>query len=406
MIPPPSSRFALAATAWAAAAFASADDPSAITSRDDNYIYGARFTSEPFEDDIMIAIDRCESDLTCAGISLSPNGTVSGTRLYAHSFVGPHGTDKTYETRKKAFTYHGGKITGGAAMRIEERGIPLTEAKRFCESDPDCVAFTYPARSLMGLNDLPNVTFVSTLTGFRAAGDGGGDGDGNAPESGSESDSGSGSDSDGDWRTYVSNDPARSSRVSGEVLTYDEGASRRPYRGCCDRTDLPPISEVSAADDLERISCDLSREEFFLRYESRRRPVMLVGCEEGWPAVDSGAWNPETLVGRFGNDTRWRARMGEREEGGLTISADEDYNRVRWGDIVEAMQSDRPYYVFDQLGDPEAKVIDDEYDDPKPVKGGDLYGKLPHFMGPLRWFNVGPRNTGTRAHTVRELDPL
>ena len=66
-------------------------------------------------------------------------------------------------------------------MLIEERCISLTEANSFFESDLDCVSFTYIARSLMGMNDLPNVAFVSTLTGFREAEDGDGDGDGNAP---------------------------------------------------------------------------------------------------------------------------------------------------------------------------------------------------------------------------------
>ena len=60
------------------------------------------------------------------------------------------------------------------------------------------------------------------------------------------------------------------------------------------------------------------------------------------------------------------------------------------GGHCRAILSDRPYYMFDQLGNTEAKVVDDEYDDPKAVTVGDLYNKLTHFMVPLRWLNVGP----------------
>mmetsp|Transcript_7913 Transcript_7913/g.23413 ORF Transcript_7913/g.23413 Transcript_7913/m.23413 type:complete len:393 (-) Transcript_7913:1455-2633(-) len=358
-----------------ATATAAADSSSSSSSSSLPPIYTARFTSGPVEAEILQFVEKCESSISCAGVSIDPKGTIAdGGRLYRHSFVGPYRSSKTYETRKKDFTYHRGEVrispSGEEVIEVRE-DVTVAQAKDVCKSLlSDCVAFTYPVRSLTNLDRPPKVTFVSEVREF-------------IPSMFDE------------WRTYVINDPAREGRIKvPDQLRYDRRVAANPYRTCCKGEDIPPMEEVVKVDTLERISCDISREEFFLKYELPRRPVMLVGCGKDWPAVKEQKWLPRNLAPRFGNRTVWRARIGGEER-----LNNEDYNHnARWGDVTEAMLTGKPYYIFDQLYDPEAKIIDDEYEDPKPVQGGDLFQKLPYFNGPLRWFCVGPGGTGTMSH--------
>jgi hypothetical protein len=39
-------------------------------------------------------------------------------------------------------------------------------------------------------------------------------------------------------------------------------------------------------DNIPRISCDLPEDEFVNKYLNKREPVMLVGCQDKWPAKD------------------------------------------------------------------------------------------------------------------------
>mmetsp|Transcript_7910 Transcript_7910/g.23401 ORF Transcript_7910/g.23401 Transcript_7910/m.23401 type:complete len:801 (-) Transcript_7910:34-2436(-) len=362
------------------AGLAQSDSSSFSSSSSVPPIYTARFTSVPFEADLLQFVEKCESSISCAGVSIEPKGDIAdGGRLYRHSFVGSYRTSKTYETRKKDFTYHRGEVrispSGEEVIEVRE-DVTVAQAKDVCKSLlSDCVAFTYPVRSLTNLDRPPKVTFVSEVREF-------------IPSMFDE------------WRTYVINDPAREGRIKvPDQLRYDRRVAANPYRTCCKGEDIPPMEEVVKVDTLERISCDISREEFFLKYELPRRPVMLVGCEKDWPAAKEQKWLPKTLATRFSNDTGvWRARVGWGED----MEYDEDYNHnVRWQQIAERMRSGEPYYLFDKLFNPEAKMIEDEYEDPKPVQGGDLYEKLSYFDGPLKWFNVGPGGTGTQSH----LDP-
>lgn len=340
---------------------------SLLSSRD---IYDGPFTSSPRDDDLLHAIQSCDSSVSCAGISLASNGTVESHTIYEHAFVGQYATPKTHETGKP-YTYHRGRITGGHVLSVET-DLTLRDAKRYCTDHTDCVAFTYPVWSLSGLNYLPNVTFVSSLEEFQP-------------------------DELDEYRSYVSNNVTRTANgvVNADALPYDEEVAKRPYRGCCTKTEVPTMAEVEAADSMPRISCNISREEFFLKYEVPRKPVMLVGCDEEWPARTE--WTYDKLAPRFANSSKWRARLGGKTE---------SYSKTRWDVLANAMREDKPFYIFDQLVHPEGKTLEKDYIDPVPMRGGNLFQEMNDrgifWAGPLRWFCIGKFGSGTKSH----IDPF
>jgi hypothetical protein len=42
--------------------------------------------------------------------------------------------------------------------------------------------------------------------------------------------------------------------------------------------------EIQSFDPIEKISCQISKEEFFQQFVETRSPVILIGCQENWPA--------------------------------------------------------------------------------------------------------------------------
>ena len=335
-------------------------------------LYEGPFTSQPREDDLLHAIHTCDHSVTCAGISLATNGTVESHTIYEHSFVGPLATSKTHVS-DKPYTFHRGRITAGKIVAADVTGLTLRDAKEMCTAHDDCVGFTYPLWSLTDLNHLPNVTLFSTLEDFE-------------PDGGLD-----------EYRSYVSNDPERTAlTVDANLLSYDEKLTKRPYSGCCKKTEVPTMEEVEKADTvMPRISCNISREEFFLKYEVPRKPVMLVGCDEEWPARTE--WTYDKLAPRFANESKWRARLGGKSE---------SYSKIKWEVLANAMRENRPFYVFDQLMHPEGKNVELDYVDPAPMRGGNLYAEMNSrgimWAGPLRWFCIGKFGSGTKSH----IDPF
>ena len=378
---------------------------------------------------IREALEVCDSDLGCAGISIESKFDErkddDGTYLYRHTFLngknytdgnlgadlicGPsnkrHGGgdcevianakllgDRTHLTAftNKAYAFHRGRIIGGEIITTKKKKLTVAQAKDCCTSAiaPDCVAFTFPVWSKTDLNTVPNVTFYSTATTFeRSKVRGGVD----------------------EWRSYVSTDPGRSQHVQENILddvdmelgkhnigdwTHAERA--RLFGTCCnEKTDhggYPSINAVAEADSLPRIACNLTRQAFYEQYEIPRRPVMLTGCADTWPAMTG--WTYDKLTARFSNSSHWRARIGDGPE---------NYqNGVEWREIAHRMKNDLRFYVFDQLEDEEAKTLENDYEIPDPIKGADLYAEMKkrgHFFeGPLRWFALGQLGSGTQPH--------
>mmetsp|Transcript_14596 Transcript_14596/g.30708 ORF Transcript_14596/g.30708 Transcript_14596/m.30708 type:complete len:780 (+) Transcript_14596:290-2629(+) len=329
------------------------------------------YTARPDQEvSLREAQELCDLDLSCAGITSLPDPKKNGTnRILAHSFL-PIVMNETYKSPKH-FTFHAGKVKDSNILEVRHGDMSVGEAKDYCHDRLNCVAFFHPVYNpTLELSNPDNITFVSSIESFEP-------------------------DSRDEWRTFVANDLSRANSVNHSSLSYSEIVSvEHPFKSCCTKTEIPTIEQIQAVDTLERISCDISRKDFFENYEKRRKPVMLVGCNKDWKAQDR--WSYEKLIPRFDNSSTWRATIGNNEK------LKED---VAWSDIASSMVQNSPFYIFDQLDHKEGKKLEEDYEWPGPIQGGDLYGSLndfPEDYGSKRWFCVGTGGTGTDPH----MDPL
>ena len=56
---------------------------------------------------------------------------------------------------------------------------------------------------------------------------------------------------------------------------------------CCKSSDLhQDIQNLvpSSKDNIERISCDITKKSFLINYVQKRQPVILEACQKTWPA--------------------------------------------------------------------------------------------------------------------------
>jgi len=314
-------------------------------------------------DSIEEAKEECDNHVSCAGISSIYDDSMNDTLLYAHSFLPQDiDTEQTYHSSRN-FTIHSGLVHRGDILLRSHDGMTIPEAKIYCQYHQTCVAFTYPVHS-MDLNAPDNIVFVSSINGF--------------------SDDGLGK-----WRTYISNDLNKAKYVNETSIEYNDS----PYPVCCEEKETPTMEDIRALDTMERISCNISREEFYEKYEKTRTPVILVGCDEHWKAKER--WTIDKLMPRFSNDTKWRAE----------IEDDEDNSRdfVTWGEIVDRRATNRDFYIFDNefQSREENKQLEEDFECPGPLQGADVYGHLKDFRtidAYFRWFLVAPRGTGSFPH--------
>ena len=347
--------------------FASADDsiPSHLAAP-----YSAK------SDDLLKAEDAlwdCESNPACAGLTAK-----DGHARYMHSFI-PDDSCSTYpwETlrSKKKFVLHRGRAisesSGGRGVLDIVSGMSVDDAISRCSSLDDCAGLTFPVKSdhLLFPNNITLVSYVSFVEG--------------SP--------------DDMWRTYLSNRPERAHRIDhtrgGVKLDQDLFNAAVSFGTCCKRHDansdrIPTTDDIRAMDKLERISCDISREDFEKQYERKRRPVILVGCDENWPAKEQ--WTFKKLAKRFDRSTLWRTGMDQT---------------MKWEEIIIEMIMEGNFYLFDTLVSEHAKTLLKDYTTPNPFRNIDLYRDLKHFPEddgePLRWFTMGTKYTGTFPH----IDP-
>ena len=356
--------------------FASADDsiPSHLAAP-----YSAK------SDDLLKAEDAlwdCESNPACAGLTAK-----DGHARYMHSFI-PDDSCSTYpwETlrSKKKFVLHRGRAisesSGGRGVLDIVSGMSVDDAISRCSSLDDCAGLTFPVKSdhLLFPNNITLVSYVSFVEG--------------SP--------------DDMWRTYLSNYPERAHRIDhsrgGVKLDRDLFFAAVSFGTCCKRHDansdrIPTTDDIRAMDKLERISCDISREDFEKQYETKRRPVMLVGCDENWLARER--WTFEELAERFDNNTRWRVELDIPGNDGETIR-----EAVKWKHIVKWMSTGKRFYIFDELKSSHSKVLLEDYTTPGPFHNIDLHRHLfqfPYEDGPMRWFAMGTKYSGSLAH----IDP-
>ncbi len=155
---------------------------------------------------------------------------------------------------------------------------------------------------------------------------------------------------------------------------------------------LPPKEEMGALDDIERIPCNsISVETFQERFEVPAKPVILVGCDQNWPAKKK--WTFEELAGRFDSNGGWRVVH-------LEDSSHDQDDRIPWSRVVDAMDSNLEFYVFDNLNTTHGKTLEEDYVVP-PFFLHDQFQYFTDFpldYGPMRWFALGSKNSGTYTH--------
>merc|ERR1712151_363575 len=260
---------------------------------------------------------------------------------------------------------HSGRIKRGVVLFRGHDGMTVPEAKTYCLHHPNCVAFTYPVHS-MNITSPDNITFVSSINSF--------------------SDNGL-----GEWRTYISNDLNKAKYINETSIEYND----LPYPVCCNEKEAPSIKDIEAVDTFERISCNISREEFYEQYEKTRTPVMLVGCDEHWAAKER--WTIDKLIPRFTNTSKWRCELHDQD------ATDYDHDTVPWNEIIDRAMTNRDFYIFGNefLAREENRQLLDDFECPGPFQGADIYGHLKDFHPPggkYLWFMVAPRGTGSFPH--------
>ena len=357
-------------------------------------VYG-NFVSESYHvESVHSAIEWCEDLLSCAGVSyrLVNNNSLgddddNSTQFEAisHAFVAstdagvPVPVNENWETylSNKTFVFQPGRVVSSKVLTdivFDKNSLTIAQAKKLCLEHPRCIAFTFATHST-SLTGFEEIEFVGSVDHVV---------DNELDE----------------WRTFVVNDPLKAANlVNLTAFNWDqdwEEDDTSLYRSCCDRAVfdqttnepiLPTIKELQQVDTLPRISCDISPQEFHDKYEKPRIPVMLVGCDQGWPA--QRRWTKEQLAQRFSNDTVWRA--SREDEGSLS--------EWSWGELKQDIANKDRFYVFDQLDHDAGRVLEQDYTTPAPFANKDLYtSNFPPNYGSRRWFCLGPKHSGTAPH--------
>ena len=147
-------------------------------------------------------------------------------------------------------------------------------------------------------------------------------------------------------------------------------------------------------DTVERISCDITRSEFDKLYSIPQKPVMLVGCDDSWPA--KYRWTIDQLAKRFDRDTMWRAELGHEK-----IENNGNKN-ASWGQIADAMMNNGTFGLFDNIDDPHQQDLINDYDWPLFAKDTDVHDHFENIpaqeYGSMRWFGAASPFTGTEIH--------
>jgi hypothetical protein len=393
---------------------------------------------------------ECEVASFCGGLVFdgigTPEQTVSPT-LYV-----PVGMEFDLEVRQEVFIsskpwlVHRGAVTVStrdASILRTATDITIDEARAWCQSDEECIAFSFPWKSEKSLLTVDEVVFVNKLLDFDY-------GDNPVVKSNSYVHSNS---YPVEWVTHILHDRSKidgliSARIDLLRGLWKEEATT-PYRPCCNaNSTMPTIQELKEADTMERISCNISRADFYEQYEKTRTMVILEGCTDEWRAKHR--WSSiERLLDRFDNETLWTFYMDSQHFPDSTWASVKTYYDTH---IKEnTVETSGGLRLFKRL-DPDdvTDTIREDYDPPQPFQDPnlDLYEKLPTFktdwfpkgfgvsyscfdcvrtlfhltflnengvfnlslcfmfispttQGPLQWFIVGSYGTGTGAH----IDP-
>ena len=145
----------------------------------------------------------------------------------------------------------------------------------------------------------------------------------------------------------------------------------------------------------------LTQGDFAERFERPRRPCVLVGLADKWPARAQGRWTLEALREEYAEE---RLKVGEDDEG-YPVRLKLKYFLYYLFDAAVHQRDDAPLYLFDStFGEDERKTrsLLDDFCVP-PHFAEDLF----QYAGerrrpPYRWLVVGGPRSGTWCH----VDPL
>jgi len=140
--------------------------------------------------------------------------------------------------------------------------------------------------------------------------------------------------------------------------------------------------------------CDITVEEFFEQFALAKRPCIIEGAMDDWPAMRE--WTVDRLLRRMRHSN---LKVGEDDKG-RKLRMKFKY----FADYVKHQHDDSPLYLFETRPehDPEARKLLDEFEVPDlfPHDFFDIVN--PHDKLPYRWWSFGPKRSGTTVHN----DPL
>ena len=183
-------------------------------------------------------------------------------------------------------------------------------------------------------------------------------------------------------------------------------------RGFAYGNEFSNLEEAASLDNIERVDYHkCCCEDFELRFEKQRKPCVITGAMDDWPANEN--WKEDQLIKKYG---RRKFKCGEDDDG-YPVKMRLSY----FFHYISNQRDDSPMYVFDshQLDKDFERVYgeDTEFDEEELREHGLMLkdyevpkyftADLFKYVGeerrpPYRWFVCGPARSGTGIH----IDPL